>query len=74
VSDEDRERTRLRAERERLHRQIARLVVESVRLKGSTDMNDISRYSEDVETHKREFHVFRTDLALFRRRYGPLGE
>ena len=68
------ERNRLRAERDRLHRQIAALVADSEGVKGSTNSQELHQHWDDLARHKREFRAFLVELDRFWRLYGPLGD
>jgi len=72
--DQENERQRLRKERERLNRQIASLIAESVSIKERGDPLDAEQHRERLEEHQREFRAFRVDLERFHRLYGPLGD
>ena len=72
--DQEYERQRLRTERERLNRQIATLIAESVGHQAGGDPLDIEQHRERLERHQREFRAFRADLERFHRLYGRLGD
>jgi hypothetical protein len=72
--DQEQERQRLRKERERLNRQIAKLIAESGGRKDGGDPLDREQHREQLEQHQREYRAFRVDLERFRRLFGPLGE
>jgi sirohydrochlorin ferrochelatase len=72
--DQEHERQRLRKERERLNRQIAKLIAESVGQKDGGDPLDVEQHRERLEQHRMEFRAFRADLERFHRLYGRLGE
>jgi len=72
--DQKAERQRLLKERERLNRQIAKLVAESVRVKDGGVSLEWQQHLDDLEQHQREFRAFRADLERFHRLFGPLGE
>ena len=71
---EDIERRRLRRERERLNRQIDKLVAAGARINDASDPLERAAHGHDLDRHLREFRVFREDLDRFQRRYGPLGQ
>ncbi len=72
--DQEHERRRLRKERERLNRQIARLVAASVLMNDADDPLLREQHQDELERHQHEFRAFRADLERFHHRYGPLGE
>lgn len=72
--DQEHERQRLRTERERLNRQIAKLIADSIAAKQRGAPLELEQHQEEIEQHRREFRAFRVDLERFQRLYGPLGE
>jgi hypothetical protein len=73
TSQEEAERQRLRRERDRLNRQIARLVADSVRVKDGGDPLERLQHHDELDRHHQEFRAYREALERFHRRYGPLG-
>jgi hypothetical protein len=68
------ERQRLLNERARLHRQIAAIVADGVRIKNSGDEQARHAHMADMQRHQREFQTFLADLERFHRLSGPLGD
>jgi hypothetical protein len=72
--EQERERQRLRAERARLHRQIADLMADGVHITDEGDSLARIQHREALDGHLDDFRAYRVALERFHRYYGPVGD